>query len=220
MADLVLQADPRTAMGKKNRALRASGIIPIHVYGLNDAPLSLQAEGRRLVSVVREAGRTSPVVVESTSGSSDVTLVREIATHPVSGALLHVDFLRVDPDQTVEAPVPVILINQDIAPGTRGGAGFVTQGLYEVVLAARPGDIPQSLEADCIVLESLDQAILASDLELPEGAVLAGDPDERIAWIQPPRVIEEDLIDEEVEEGAEGEEGEGEAEGESEEAEE
>ena len=220
MADLVLQADPRTAMGKKNRALRANGIIPIHVYGLNDAPLSLQAEGRRLVSVVREAGRTSPVVVESTSGSTDVTLVREIATHPVSGALLHVDFLRVDPDQTVEAPVPVILINQDIAPGTRGGAGFVTQGLYEVVLAARPGDIPQSLEADCIVLESLDQAILASDLELPEGAVLAGDPDERIAWIQPPRVIEEDLIDEEVEEGAEGEEGEGEAEGESEEAEE
>ena len=220
MADLVLQADPRTAMGKKNRALRASGIIPIHVYGLNDAPLSLQAEGRRLVSIVREAGRTSPVVVESTSGSTDVTLVREIATHPVSGALLHVDFLRVDPDQTVEAPVPVILINQDIAPGTRGGAGFVTQGLYEVVLAARPGDIPQSLEADCIVLESLDQAILASDLELPEGAVLAGDPDERIAWIQPPRVIEEDLIDEEVEEGAEGEEGEGEAEGESEEAEE
>lgn len=220
MADLVLQADPRTAMGKKNRALRASGIIPIHVYGLNDAPLSLQAEGRRLVSVVREAGRTSPVVVESTSGSTDVTLVREIATHPVSGALLHVDFLRVDPDQTVEAPVPVILINQDIAPGTRGGAGFVTQGLYEVVLAARPGDIPQSLEADCIVLESLDQAILASDLELPEGAVLAGDPGERIAWIQPPRVIEEDLIDEEVEEGAEGEEGEGEAEGESEEAEE
>ena len=220
MADLVLQADPRTAMGKKNRALRASGIIPIHVYGLNDAPLSLQAEGRRLVSVVREAGRTSPVVVESTSGSTDVTLVREIATHPVSGALLHVDFLRVDPDQTVEAPVPVILINQDIAPGTRGGAGFVTQGLYEVVLAARPGDIPQSLEADCIVLESLDQAILASDLELPEGAVLAGDPDERIAWIQPPRVIEEDLIDEEVEEGAEGAEGEGEAEGESEEAEE
>ncbi len=216
MADLVLQADPRTAMGKKNRALRANGIIPIHVYGLNDAPLSLQAEGRRLVSVVREAGRTSPVVVESTSGSTDVTLVREVATHPVSGALLHVDFLRVDPDQTVEAPVPVILINQDIAPGTRGGAGFVTQGLYEIMLAARPGDIPQSLEADCIVLESLDHAILASDLELPEGAILAGDPDERIAWIQPPRVIAEDLVDEEEE----GEEIEGEDEGEDEEAEE
>ena len=215
MADLVLQADTRTAMGKKNRALRASGIIPIHVYGLDEAPLSLQAEGRRLIRVVREAGRTSTVVVESTNGSSDVTLVREIATHPVSGDVLHVDFLRVDLDQSVEAPVPIILFNQDIAPGTRGGAGFVTQGLYKIVLAARPDSIPQSLEADCIVLESLDQAILASDLELPEGAVLAGDPDERIAWIQPPRVMAEDLVDED-EEGLEVE---GEAEGELEVAE-
>lgn len=209
MPDLVLKTDTRTAMGKKNRALRAKGIIPIHVYGLDEAPLSLQAESRRLISVVREAGRTSPVVVETPSGSEDVTLVREVATHPVSGALLHVDFLRVDPDQTVEAPVPVILFNQDVAPGTRGGAGFVTQGLYEVVLVARPRNIPQQLEADCIVLESLDDAILASDLTLPEGSALAGDPDERIAWIQPPRVMAEDLeTEEELEEGEEEAEGE------------
>lgn len=216
MADLVLKADPRTAMGKKNRALRASGIIPIHVYGLDDAPQSLQAEGRRLISVVREAGRTSPVIVETNDGSTNVTLVREIATHPVSGDVLHVDFLRVDPEQTVEAPVPVVLFNQDIAPGTRGGAGFVTQGVYEVILSARPGNIPQSLEADCIVLETFDDAILASDLALPEGATLAGDSEERIAWIQPPRVIAEDL-EGEVEEG---EEVEGDVDSEAEESEE
>jgi large subunit ribosomal protein L25 len=179
-------------MGKKNRALRAQGIIPIHVYGLNDAPLALQADSRRLISVVREAGRTSPVLVQTQEGAADVTLVREVATHPVSGDLLHVDFLRVDPTQTVEAPVPVILINQDMASGTRGGAGFVTQGVYEVVLSARPGDIPQHLEADCTVLESLDDAVLASDLVLPEGASLASDPTGRVAWIQPPRVMAED----------------------------
>ena len=213
MDELVLEANPRTAMGKKNRALRAQGIIPIHVYGLKDAPLALQTDIRRLVSVVREAGRTSPVVVKSSQGDSDVTLVREIATHPVSGDLLHVDFLRVDPDQAVEAPVPVLLNNQDAAPGTRGGAGFVTQGTYEVVLLARPGQIPQQLEADCIVLESLDDAILASELVLPADVELASDPDERIAWIQPPRVIAEDLEVEEEEEVVDGEgEGDGEAE--------
>ena len=211
MDELVLEAAPRTAMGKKNRALRAKGIIPIHVYGLSDAPLALQTDIRRLISVVRSAGRTSPVIVKSEAGDSDVTLVREVATHPVSGDLLHVDFLRVDPTQTVEAPVPVFLINQDAAPGTRGGAGFVTQGVYEVVLAARPGEIPQNLEADCIVLETLDDAILASELDLPSGATLAGDPDERIAWIQPPRVIAEDIAEEDEEEMIEGE-GEGEEE--------
>ncbi|MCY4474154.1 MAG: 50S ribosomal protein L25 [Chloroflexi bacterium] len=205
MADLVLQADTRTTMGKKNRALRAQGIIPIHVYGLKEAPLSLQAESRRLINVVREAGRTTPVIVESVAGNQDVTLVREVATHPVSGDVLHVDFLRVDVTQTVEAPVPVVLINQEEATGTRGGAGFVTQGVYEVVLAARPGSIPHELLADCSVLDSLDVAILASELPLPADAALASDPDERIAWIQPPRVIVED---EEEDEGLEGEEGE------------
>ena len=206
MDELVLEADARTALGKKNRALRAKGIIPIHVYGLDDAPAILQADLRRLVSVVRAAGRTSPVVVKSAEGESDVTLVREVATHPVSGDVLHVDFLRVDPDQAVEAPVPVVLINQESAPGTRGGVGFVTQGTYEIVLSARPGNIPQSLTADCIVLESFDDAILASHLDLPEDVSLASDPDERIAWIQPPRVTAEDLAEEEDEELVEGEE--------------
>ena len=218
MDELVLEADHRTVMGKKNRALRAKGIIPIHVYGLDDAPLSLQADFRRLVNVVRSAGRTSPVIVKSPQSDPDVTLVREIATHPVSGDLLHVDFLRVDPTQTVDAPVPVILFNQEVAPGTRGGAGFVTQGVYEIMLSARPGEIPQHLEADCIVLESLDDAILASELTLPDGATLAGDPDERIAWIQPPRVIAEDIVEEDEEEMIDGE-GEGESEADSEEEE-
>ena len=205
MADLVLQADQRVIMGKKNRALRAKGIIPIHVYGLNDAPLALQADSYQLVNLVRDAGRTSPVVVETAQGTTDVTLVREIATHPVSGDLLHVDFLRVDPTQTVEAPVPVVLMNQEAAPGTRGGAGFVTQGLYEVVLSTYPGNIPQHLEADCAVLNSLDDAILASDLALPEGVTLASDPTDRIAWIQPPRVITEDMVEVEGIEYTEGE---------------
>ena len=205
MDELVLEADPRTVMGKKNRALRAKGIIPIHVYGLEDVPKSLQTDLRQLISVVRTAGRTSPVIVKSSEGASDVTLVREVSTHPVSGDVLHVDFLRVDVTQTVEAPVPVILINQDLAPGIRGGAGFVTQGTYEVTLSARPGSIPHELEADCTVLEGFDDAVLASDLPLPSGASLASDPDDRIAWIQPPRVAEEDLESEDEELLPEGE---------------
>lgn len=207
MADLVLNADERTALGKKNRALRAQGLIPIHVYGLDASPASLQVEERRLTSVLREAGRTTPVTVKTQTGSSDVTLVREVSTHPVSGALLHVDFLRVDITQVVQAPVPVELINQELAPGIRGGMGFVTQGVYEVLLEARPGDMPHSVEADCIVLESFDDAILASDLPLGENVALAGDPDERVAWIQPPRVVEEDEVDVEEGELITGEEG-------------
>ena len=109
------------------------------------------------------------------------------------------DFLRVDVTQTVVAPVPIELVNQDNAPGTLGGAGVVTQGLYEVLLEARPGDMPSSIVVDCIALVSLDVAIHASDLDLGAGVTIAGDPDERVAWIQPPRVSEADEAGEEEE---------------------
>ena len=212
MPDLVLEADPRVAMGKKNRALRRNGIVPIHVYGLDASPQALQAPQGRLVSIVKTAGRTTPVTVKSSDGTESVTLIRDVAVHPVSGDPLHVDFLRVDVTQTVVAPVPIELVNQDNAPGTLGGAGVVTQGLYEVFLEARPGDMPSSIVVDCVVLVSLDVAIHASDLDLGAGVTIAGDPDERVAWIQPPRVSEADEAGEEeeaiavtAEDGAQGE---------------
>lgn len=214
MPDLVLEADPRVAMGKKNRALRRQGIIPIHVYGLDEAPAALQVAAGPLVSIIRTAGRTTPVTVRSSAGGESVTVIRDVAVHPVSGDPLHVDFLRVDVTQTIVAPVPVELINQDDAPGTAGGAGVVTQGLYEVMLEARPGDMPSLLQADCTVLVSLDVAIHASDLDLPPGVAVAGDPDERVAWVQPPRVTADETEGEEEEAEGEGEEG-AEAEGES-----
>lgn len=208
MPDLVLDADPRVAMGKKNRALRRQGIVPIHVYGLDESPRALQADSSPLIATIRSAGRTTPVTVKVSDGTESVTLIRDVAVHPVSGEPLHVDFLRVDVTQTVVAPVPIELVNQDNAPGTLGGAGVVTQGLYELMLEARPGDMPSSIVADCTVLVSLDVAIHASDLDLGPGVSIAGDPDDRVAWIQPPRVSSEDAeAEEEAEAEAEATEG-------------
>ena len=117
-------------------------------------------------------------------------MVRNISTHPVTDKLVHVDFLRVDMEKAIEVQVPVTLINQEDAPGTRGGAGVVTQGTYEVTILAKPLEIPSVLEADCSILEDLEMSVYAKDLIIPDGAVLNSDPEVQIAWIQPPRVQE------------------------------
>ena len=206
MDQIVLSAQTRTVTGKKTRALRRQGVMPIHVYGLDDPPLSLQAESSQVMIVLRSAGYTTPVSVSVDGKGETVTLIREIDKHPVTGSVRHVDFLRVDPTRRIEVRVPVILINQEDAEGARGGAGFVTQGIYEVPVMARPFEVPNEILADCTALETLESSITVADLNYPTDVEPSGDVNQNVAWIQPPRVIEEDdigVVDEMDVEGAE-----------------
>ena len=192
MAAITLKVDLRTALGKKNRALRRQGITPIHMYGLNEDSESLQADDKELRTVLRAAGRTTPVTLKVSGGKDTVTIIREIAKHAVSGDVQHVDFQRVDVQQEVETPVPVSLIGQEEAPGTAGGAGVVTQGAFEILVRAKPFDVPNEIIVDCSGLMEVDSAITSGEIKLPSGVTLAGPADDRIAWIQPPRVSADD----------------------------
>ena len=204
--NIILNVENRNTFGKKNRSLRRNGITPVHIYGLKSDSLSLQANKKDLISVLKSAGRTTPVSIKIKDGEETITIVREIDRHAVSGDIQHVDFLRVDVNEEVESPVPVILINQDKAPGTAGGAGVVTQGTFEITVRAKPFDMPNELEADCSVLDDLEATILSSDIMLGEGVSLSSSSDDRIAWIQPPRVVVEETADSEEGTSEEGDE--------------
>ena len=199
---LTLETKNRNTFGKKNTALRRSGIIPINMYGLGES-ISLEVEEDTLYKTLKKVGYTTPLKISIEGKNETYTLVRNISTHPVTDKLVHVDFLRVDMEKPIEVQVPITLINQEEAPGTRGGAGVVTQGTYEVTILAKPLEIPSALEADCSVLENLEMYVYAKDLMIPDGATLNTDPEVQIAWIQPPRVQVEDEIDD-SEEGEEG----------------
>ena len=209
MAEIILKTETRKTFGKRNKSLRKNGIIPINMYGLGDS-ISLQVSEDILYKTLKEVGYTTPLKISIGGKEETYTLVRNISIHPVTDKVIHVDFLRVDLDKPIEAQVPILLINQEDAPGTRGGAGVVTQGVYEVTVLAKPLEIPSELTADCSVLEDLEMYLYSKDLDLPEGAELISDEDAQIAWIQPPRVqvTEEEMAatTEGQEEGEEGDE--------------
>lgn len=195
MDAVTLNVEVRTALGKKNRALRRQGITPIHMYGLARESETLQVRQADLRIALRAAGRTTPVTLISAGGEETVTIVREIARHAVTGYIQHVDFQRVDIQQVVETPVPVSLIGQEDAPGTAGGAGVVTQGMFEILVRAKPFDVPNEIIVDTSGMEEIDSVILASEVPLPPGVEFAGNAEDRVCWIQPPRVTaEEDLM--------------------------
>lgn len=171
-------------MGSKTKALRADGILPLHVYGLSDKSLSLQAPTKEVVNVIRAAGRTRLVSVKVKGADKPETcLVRGIDVHPVSGNVLHVDFLRVG-DAEIMLDVPIELVNVASAPVARRMAVSITQVLAKVRVKATPDKIPQSLKANCLKLAKVTDTITNGELEIPDGVQLISDPDVRIVSVQ------------------------------------
>ena len=209
----------RQVVGKKVKALRREGFVPVHYYGRGIESLSLQAAGTTLRKVVTEAGANIPVeVVVEGSEESDICFVREVQWHPVNGALLHVDFMHVDVTERVTAEVPVVLTGQ--AEAVRELGGVLIQPFQTLPVDALPLNMPESIIVDITPLEMFGDAVRVGDLEIEEGIAILRDDDDLLVTVQEPRIEEEPVAEEEELEGEELAEGEEVPEGEEAEAQE
>src|SRR5438034_2756976 len=117
MADsLTLDVAPRSATGKANKALRRSGSIPVHLFGPGIEPHALQAEEKTLRHMVHQAGTTGLIKLV-VDGKSENVMIRKVQRHPVSGKLIHVDFLRVRMDVKTRVRLPILFVGE--APGVK-----------------------------------------------------------------------------------------------------
>ena len=142
-------------------------------------------------------------------------LAREIQRHAYKDEIVHVDLVRIDLSQTVEADVQVNFIGTPL--GVKEEGGVVQTVNNTISITALPTNIPSSLDVDISPLNVGDN-VTATDIQLPEGVVLASEDDDSIlVTITIPRaaIEEEEVVDEELE-GEEGEEEAGEGDGESE----
>ena len=209
----------RQVVGKKVKALRRAGFIPVHYYGSGLKSLTLQAAVSTLRKVVDEVGANIPVVVdvEGTAGS-DICLVREVQWHPVNGSLLHVDFMRVDVTELVIAEVPVVLIGESEAVRELGGV--IIQPFQTLPVEALPLNMPKDVAVDITSLLMFGDAVRLGDIALSKDFTILRDDDDLLVTVQEPRIEEEIVEEEEGLEGEDLEEGEDAEEGEAAEAQE
>lgn len=171
-------------MGSKNKALRRAGSTPLHVYGLSAESLSLQAATDKVVKTLKTAGRTRLIAVKIDGvDKPEICLVRGIDVHPLTGRVLHVDFMRVG-EKAITLEVAIELSNTATAPVAKRGAVSITQVLAKAQIKTAPKDIPQALIANCIKLEKITDTITVGDLEVPEGVTLLSDPKLRVVSVQ------------------------------------
>jgi large subunit ribosomal protein L25 len=191
----VARRDP--AGSRSARRLRRSGAVPGIIYGGGSDPVPFSVDSRDLRHALAHAG----AVLELRVDDADPTpvVLKELIRHPVSGATVHVDLLRVRMDRAIQATVVVELVGADEAPGAREG-GVLEQVTRELTVEALPGDIPDSLQYDVSGLQ-INETVTLSALTPPGGVTLVDDPETVIATVTPPRLQLEDEneIEEETE---------------------
>jgi large subunit ribosomal protein L25 len=207
MDSLTLTVSPRTVTGKKVKALRREGVVPVHMFGRGIESQSLQAEFRVLSVVLPQAGTNVPIAIDVDGADGEnVCFVRQVQRHPVSEALLHVDFQRVDVSQKVTAEVPILV--EGVSQAVQEMDGTLLQTLASVSVEALPMSMPASFTIDISILDDFDKTIRVETLQTDEDVTILNDPEEMIATIVRPRVEEEEVPVEEELEGLEGVEGE------------
>ena len=198
-----VKLSPRCVIGKKVKQLRRQGVVPVHMYGVGIDSQPLQMEAGLLRKLLPQVGTNVPVSIEIEGGDGEnICFVREVQRHPVTEAVLHVDFMRVDVSQTIRAEVPLVLIGN--APAVRQG-GTLLQPLQRLLVEALPMNMPESLEVDVADLDDFEKAVYVSSIEVGSNVTVITESEEMIARVIPPRVeVEEEVVGEGLEEGEEG----------------
>lgn len=193
------------------RRLRREGQVPGVVYGGGEDPVAFAVPARELRLALAHAGAV--LDLELDGGASTPVVLKTLESHPVTGATVHIDLLRVRLDQKIQSTVILELVGAEDAPGVKDG-GILEHVARELNIEALPNDIPDSMHHDVSGMEMNDTLTLDA-LTPPPGVELLDDPETVVAILSPPRLQAEaeDEIESETEVVGEGEAGE-EAEGE------
>lgn len=210
MAELVLQAELGRELGSSaTRRLRRENKIPGVLYGLGDEPVSVAvAYGELRAALSTDAGLNQLINLDL-GGDKALSIVKELQRHPVRDEVIHVDFLRVDPNQELSVEVPIILLGE--ARKVTDESGMVDQTLFALEVLATPTTIPNELTVDISDLE-INESVRVADIALPAGVRTEVDPEEAVAVGTVTRsTLESMAADEAAEAGeeAEGDAGEG-----------
>jgi len=204
-----LKSRDERGKGPVGRLRRVDDMVPGVLYGHNQEGELFKVAAQAMERLLKRGAQNAILLVDiegSTSGQRAV--VKEIQYHKVLGNALHIDLLRVDPDETLRVSIPIAM--QGTPEGVRAG-GALQQSMSTIELECPASELPSSVEIDVTELEVGD-SIHVSDLLEQEGRIVT-DPQRTICTVLTPRLIEEETTEEEVE-GVEGVEGEGAEEGE------
>ncbi len=167
-----LSATKRDSLGRKVKKLRKAGELPATVYGKKVESVSLTVGSEAFAKTYAEAGETGLVEL-SVGGAVRHVLIHTVQKHPVTGAILHVEFHQVDLKEKVHAKVPLEVVGE--SPAVAEKRGVLLSILDELEVEALPTDLVEKIEVDVTNLTEVEQEVKVKDLKVPAGLTVMSD---------------------------------------------
>ena len=201
MKSITIKGSERESVGKKaTKALRNAGKVPCVVYG-GEKPLHFSADELAFRDLVYTPNAHT-VAIELEGKETVNAVLQDIQFHPVTDAIIHIDFYQLFDDKMVTMNIPVRL--QGNSPGVRNGGRLLFRK-RKLAIKALPSKLPDFFDIDISKLkigQNISVASLLNDeftILHPESQVVVQVKTARTA------VVTDD--EDEDEEGAEGAEG-------------
>ena len=165
MKEIRLEGTKRTETGKKaTKLLRREGLVPCNVYGEKKGENGLPEALSFAVSMkdLRKIVYTPHIYVVNLviDGESHTAVLKELQFHPVTDAVLHVDFFEVNEEKPLTIGIPVKL--NGLAQGVRDG-GRINLSIRKINVRAPYQTIPEHLDIDVTNLR-LGKSLRVGDL--------------------------------------------------------
>lgn len=188
MERIQLNAQKRTIIGKQVRALKRQGKLPAIIYGKGIQPLPIEVsalEAQRIIPAIS----SSQLLDLNVDGTKHTVLVRERQRDPVSGNLIHVDFLEVSMTEKLRTSIEIEIVGE--APAVKDLNGILVTGLESIDVECYPEDLMSKIEVDISNLRKIGDALYVKDLALPSKVEVLHDPEEMIVVVTAPSAEEE-----------------------------
>ena len=148
MKSITIKGSERESVGKvATKALRNAGMVPCVIYGGNQ-PVHFAAEEKAFKSLVYTPN--AHTVVIDLTGKSFNAILQDIQFHPISEAILHIDFFQLSDDKEIIMEVPVKVTGT--SPGVLLG-GVLNLNQRRLKVKALPKNLPDFVEANISELQ-------------------------------------------------------------------
>ena len=175
MSQETLIVPKRESFGKAAiRDLKASGMIPAVVYGLNEPPVAIAISPKVVARVLASDTGMNSVMFLQREGT-DIkrhVIIKDLQRDPITSRLRHVDFMRVDMTLKVRVKVPVRLVGTSV--GVKAMGGVLDFAHREIELECLPSMIPAHIDVDITSL-AVGDSVRFEQINLGPNVTITGD---------------------------------------------